>query len=125
MMIFINAVYKENVFPREYALNFLKLLNPIAPHITEELWEKLGNDNVIANEIWPSYDEEKTINKTLEIGVQVNGKLRGTINVEKDASKEVLENLALNEENVIKHIEGKTIVKVIVVPNRIVNIVVK
>ena len=124
-MIFINAVYKENVFPREYALNFLKLLNPIAPHITEELWEKLGNDNVIANEMWPSYDEEKTINKTLEIGVQVNGKLRGTINVEKDASKEVLENLALNEENVIRHIEGKTIVKVIVVPNRIVNIVVK
>ena len=125
MMIFINAVYKENVFPREYAFNFLKLLNPIAPHITEELWEKLGNDNVIANEIWPSYDEEKTINKTLEIGVQVNGKLRATINVEKDASKDVLENLALNEENVIKHIEGKTIVKVIVVPNRIVNIVVK
>ena len=125
MMIFINAVYKENVFPREYALNFLKLLNPVAPHITEELWEMLGNDNTIAYEKWPTYIEEKTINNTLEIGVQVNGKLRSTISVEKDSSKEVLEELALNEENVKKHIDGKTIVKVIAVPNRIVNIVVR
>ena len=125
MMIFINAVYKENVFPKEYALNFLKILNPIAPHITEELWEMLGNDNTIAYEKWPTYEEAKTINNTLEIGVQVNGKLRGTIKVEKDSSKELLESLALNEENVKKHLEGKEIVKVIVVPNRIVNIVVK
>ena len=125
MMIFINAVYKEEVFPREYALNFLKLLNPIAPHITEELWSLLGNDSTISNETWPIYDEEKTISKSLEIGVQVNGKLRATINVEKDSPKEELEQLALNEENVKKHIEGKDILKVIVVPNRIVNIVVK
>ena len=125
MMIFINTVYKEEVFPREYALNFLKLLNPIAPHITEELWNLLGNDNIIANETWPTYDDAKTVTNTLEIGVQVNGKLRATINVEKDSSKELLEELALKEENVIKHIEGKTIVKVIVVPNRIVNIVIK
>ena len=125
MMIFINAVYKENVFPKDYALNFLKLLNPIAPHITEELWQNLGNSNTIAYEAWPIYEEAKTINNTLEIGVQVNGKLRGTIKVEKDSSKELLESLALNEENVKKHLDGKTIVKIIVVPNRIVNIVVK
>ena len=125
MMIFINAVYKEEVFPLEYAKNFLKMLNPIAPHMTEELWSMLGESNTIAYEEWPVYDEAKTINNTLEIGVQVNGKLRATITVEKDSSKEVLEKLALSEENVMKHLEGKEVVKVIAVPNRIVNIVVK
>ena len=125
MMVFVNACYKENVLPKEYALNFLKLLNPIVPHITEELWNILGNNNTIANESWPEYDEEKTIENNIEIGVQVNGKLRATINVEKDADKNVLEDLALKEENVINHTNGKDIVKIIVVPNRIVNIVVK
>lgn len=125
MMIFINAVYKEGVFPREYALSFLKLLNPIAPHITEELWSLMGNSNTISYEAWPVYDETKTVNNTLEIGVQVNGKLRATISVEKDASKETLESLAMSNENVLKHLDGKEIVKVIAVPNRIVNIVVK
>ena len=125
MMIFINAVYKEEVFPLEYAKNFLKMLNPIAPHMTEELWSMLGGTNTIAYESWPVYDEAKTINNTLEIGVQVNGKLRATITVEKDSSKEVLEKLALSEENVVKHLEGKEVVKVIAVPNRIVNIVIK
>ena len=125
MMIFINAVYKETVFPKAYALNFLKLLNPIAPHITEELWSLMGHDNTIAYEPWPVYDEEKVKENELEIGVQVNGKLRGTIKVEKDADKEILEKLSKDEENVKKHLEGKQIVKVIVVPNRIVNIVVK
>ena len=125
MMIFINAVYKEEVFPLEYAKNFLKMLNPIAPHMTEELWSMLGGTNTIAYEEWPVYEEAKTINNTLEIGVQVNGKLRATITVEKDSSKEVLEKLALSEENVMKHLEGKEVVKVIAVPNRIVNIVIK
>ena len=125
MMVFINACYKEDVFPKEYALNFLKLLNPTAPHITEELWNLLGNNNTISYETWPTYDEEKTINNEVEIGVQVNGKLRGTIKVEKDSTKENLESLALEDENVKKHIEGKTIVKIIAIPNRIVNIVVK
>jgi leucyl-tRNA synthetase len=125
MMIFINAVYKEEVFPREYALSFLKLLNPIAPHITEELWSLMGNDNTIAYEVWPSYDEEKTIDDEIEIGVQVNGKLRATIKINKDEDKSRVEELALNEENVKRNITGKEVVKVIVVPNRIVNIVVK
>jgi len=125
MMVFINACYKEEVLPKNYALNFLKLLNPIAPHMTEELWQLLGNDNTISYEKWPTYDEAKTINDEVEIGVQVNGKLRGTIKVEKDAPKEVLETEALKDENVLKHTEGKTIVKVIAIPNRIVNIVVK
>ena len=125
MMIFINAVYKENVFPREYAEGFIKLLNPIAPFMTEEIWEKLGYTETIANESWPTYDEEKTSNDTLEIGVQVNGKLRASIQIVKDEDKESVIEKAMKEENVLKHIEGKEVVKTIVVPNKIVNIVVK
>ena len=125
LMIFVNAVYKEEVFPYEYAEGFIKLLNPIAPFITEEIWEMLGHSNTIAYEVWPVYDEEKTQNDQLEIGVQVNGKLRGTIKVKKDEDKKIVEELAMNEENVKKHLDGMEIVKVIVVPNRIVNIVVK
>ena len=125
MMIFINAVYKENVFPREYAEGFIKLLNPIAPFMTEEIWEKLGHESTIANETWPTYDDEKTVDDSLEIGVQVNGKLRATIKIVKDEDKESVIEKSLKEENVIKHIEGKEVVKTIVVPNKIVNIVVK
>ena len=125
MMIFINAVYKEEKFPREYALNFLKLLNPIAPHITEELWNSMGNNNTITYESWPTYDESKTTSDELEIGVQVNGKVRATIKVNKDEDKKVVEQIALDQENVKKFTEGKEIIKIIVVPNRIVNIVVK
>ena len=125
MMIFINAVYKENVFPLEYAEGFIKLLNPIAPFMTEEIWEKLGHTQTIANEAWPTYDEEKTVDDSLEIGVQVNGKLRATINIVKDEDKDLVIKKALNEENVLKHLEGKEVVKTIVVPNKIVNIVVK
>ena len=125
MMIFINAVYKEEVFPVEYAEGFIKLLNPIAPFITEEIWEKLGHNETIANESWPTYDEEKTIDDSIEIGVQVNGKLRASIKIVKDEDKDSVIEKALAEENVKKHIEGKEVVKTIVVPNKIVNIVVK
>ena len=125
MMIFINAVQKENVFPKEYAEGFVKLLNPLCPHITEEIWERLGHNNTIAYEPWPTYEEEKTIDDTITIGVQVNGKLRGTIDIAKDAPKEEVEELAKSNENVKKFIESLEIVKVIVVPNKIVNIVVK
>ena len=125
LMIFINAVYKEEILPKKYAEGFVKLLNPIAPFITEEMWQMLGHDDTIAYESWPTYDKEKVVENELEIGVQVNGKLRATIKVKKDEEKSIVESLALMEENVKKHIEGKEIVKIIVVPNRIVNIVVK
>ena len=125
MMIFINAVNKEEKFPREYAEGFIKLLNPLCPHITEEIWERLGHNETIAYEKWPTYDEEKTIEDNITIGVQVNGKLRGTIDIKKDASKEEVEELAKANENVKKFTDGLEIVKVIVVPNKIVNIVVK
>ena len=124
-MIFMNAVYKESIFPKEYAEGFVKLLNPIAPHITEELWSMLGHSDTIAYEPWPVYDEAKTKDNTIKIGVQVNGKVRGTIDVEEGESEEVTREKALGDENVKRHLEGKEIVKIIVLPGRIVNIVVK
>lgn len=126
MMIFINAVNKEEVFPKVYAEGFIKLLNPLCPHITEEIWNVVfKHDNTIAYEKWPEYDETKLEDSDITIGVQVNGKLRGTINIPKDLSKEDIEKKAMENENVIKFIEGKDIVKVIVIPGKIVNIVVK
>ena len=126
MMIFVNAIQKENVIPKTYAEGFIKLLNPLCPHITEEIWSTvLKHDGTIAYEKWPVYDEEKIKEDVITIGVQVNGKLRGTIDVNKDSSKEEIENIAKNQENVKKTIEGKEIIKVIVVPGKIVNIVIK
>ncbi len=125
MMIFINAVYKEDVFPLEYAEGFVKLLNPVAPHITEELWEMLGHNETIAFASWPTYDEAKIIEDTKEIAVQVNGKVRATITISIDEDEDSIKNKALKAENVLKHTEGKEIVKVIVIKGKIVNIVVK
>ena len=123
MMIFINAVYKQEVFPSEYALGFLKLLNPIAPHITEELNELLGNSEILATSSWPKYEDSKLVVNTIEMAVQVNGKLRGTIKVNKDEDDEVVKAAAFELDNVKSNTEGKEIKKVIVVKNRIVNIV--
>ena len=126
LMVFVNAVYKDKNFPRKYAEGFIKLLNPIAPHITEELWNKvLGHDNTIAYEPWPTYDASKLVQTEFNIAVQVNGKLRGTITVDVNDSEEVIKQKALLNENVKKHVEGKEIVKIIVIKNKIVNIVVK
>ncbi len=125
MMIFINAVYKENIFPKEYALNFLKLLNPIAPHITEELWNKLGNNDTISYQTWPSFDESKIKDEEFEMIVQVNGKVRGKIVVSIDTTEEEMKELALNIENVKVHTDGKEIVKIVTIPKKLVSIVVK
>lgn len=126
MMIFVNALYKEEFIPREYAKGFMKLLNPVAPHITEEIWhEVLGHENTITYETWPTYDESKLVEDTYTMVVQVNGKVRGKIEVSTNASKEEMESLAMSIENVKKNIEGKEIVKVITIPSKLVNIVVK
>lgn len=125
MMIFINAVYKEDEFPLEYAINFVKLLNPIAPFMTEEIWQMLGHDKTIAYETWPTYDIEKTKEDEFEMVVQVNGKVRGKIVVSMDTSKEEMEVLAKELDNVKKYINGKEIIKIITVPKKLVNIVIK
>ena len=123
IMIFVNLAYKEEFIPREYAEGIVKIFNPIAPHVTEELWSILGHSNTIAYEAWPTFDESKTIDNTINLPIQVNGKLRGTIEVEKDASEDVIKPLA--HEKVSASLEGKTIVKEIYVKNKIYNIVVK
>ena len=125
MMIFINAVYKEEVFPKEYAEGFVKLLNPVAPHIGEELWEMLGHDNTIAFEAWPTWDESLLGEAEKEIAVQVNGKVRATVMIAVDEAEDSIKEKALAEENVKRHIAGKEVVKVIVIKGKIVNIVVK
>ena len=125
MMIFINSVYKENELPKEYAIGFVKLISPICPHLGEELWSMLGHDETIAYEEWPKYDEEKTIENTKKIAVQINGKVRATIEVTDKETTDEIKEKALQEENVKKYLEGKEIVKEIVIPNKIVNFVIK
>ena len=125
LMIFVNACYKENELPKEYMEGFLKLFNPVCPHITEELWERLGHNNTISNESWPIYDEEKTREDEYEMVVQVNGKVRGKVSINSEASKEEMEEKAKEIPNVLNFIQDKEIVKIIVVPKKIVNIVVK
>ena len=126
LMVFVNAVYKEENLPRKYAEGFIKLLNPLCPHITEEIWQKyLGHNNTISYENWPTYDEAKTINEEYEMVVQVNGKVRGKIFVAIDTSKEEMVSLAKEIENVQNYTNGKEIVKIITVPKKLVNIVVK
>lgn len=125
LMIFINAVYKEEVLPKKYAEGFVKLLSPVCPYMAEELWEMLGHNNTITYEAWPEYDEAKTIEDEIEIPVQVNGKVRATIKAHKDATAEEVEELVLANEDVIKFTNGLQIVKKIYVPGRIFTVVVK
>ena len=125
MMIFINACYKETSLPKEYMEGFIKLFNPVCPHLGEELWNRLGHNNTISYEPWPKYDIEKTKDDTFEMVVQVNGKVRGKIEVSMETSKEEMEKLAIDIPNVQNFTDGKEIVKIIVVPKKLVNIVVK
>ena len=125
MMAFINEVYEYGSITRDELVTFIKLLNPFAPHLTEEIWESMGKETFLSLEKWPEYDESKTVENTIEIAVQINGKLRSTITIAKDSSKEDAILCAKTDEKVTEGLEGKTIVKEIYVPGRIVNIVVK
>lgn len=125
LMVFVNEAYKVDALPVEYVEGFVKLLAPIAPHMMAEIWEKLGHAETLTYAAWPTYDEKFLVDDTVEVIVQVNGKLRAKLQVAKDIDKDTLQDLALNDENVLKFTEGKNIVKVIVVPGKIVNIVVK
>ena len=121
MMIFINALQKETNFPREYAEGFLKLLNPVCPYITEELWEQLGHNKTISYEQWPTFDESKMVVDTVEVPIQVNGKLRGKITINKTASEDEVKAKALEE---VKDYIANGVKKIIYIPGRIFNIVV-
>lgn len=123
MMELVNEFYKKGSVTRDEFKILLTLLNPVAPHITEELWEKMGEKGRIYQQAWPDYDEAKTKESVIEIGVQVNGKVRGTVALSVDISKE--DALAAGKEAVADKIAGKQIVKEIYVPGRILNIVVK
>lgn len=126
LMIFMNAVSKEEVLPKEYAVGFIKLLYPICPFICEEMYSIIdGSEDTLTYASWPKYDEKKALLDEVTIAVSVNGKLRATFSVSKDTDKDELLKLAKEQENVIKHIEGHEILKEIVVPNKIVNIVIK
>ena len=109
----------------EVLRNIVIMLSPFVPHFCDELWEAMGETGFLFNAPWPEYDEKLTIADEITMAIQVNGKVRGSISVERTASKEDIEKMALAVENVQKHTEGKTVAKVIVVPGKIVNIVVK
>ncbi len=122
MMIFMNECYKNAHIKKEYLEGFVKLLNPLAPHLTEELWSRLGHDKTIAYEPWPTFDSAKATVNMVTVVVQVNGKLRDKMEVNKGISKEELEKMALSNEKVKSYITGD-IKKVIVVPDKLVSIV--
>ena len=125
IMIFVNAIYKEKVLPLKYAESLVKLLNPICPFMTEEIWSMLGHTNTIAYEKWPEYDPSKLKEDKIKLPVSVNGKLRGNIEIDENLSKEEILKLAKQEENVSKYLDNHEIVKEIYVPNKILNIVIK
>ena len=124
MMVFVNAATQAKSAPKEVVKTFLRLLAPYAPHIAEELWARLGEATLIAHASWPICDPEALKREEVTIVVQVNGKLRGRVQLAVDATNEEAEAAALADERVQNHITGKTVRKVIVVPNRLVNIVV-
>src|SRR5699024_7642394 len=133
---FVNILYEYTNSKKEYTdvdkavLSFameslIKLMSPIVPHITEEAWCDLGGKDSVHLSEWPKYDEKLAVTKSITVVIQVNGKLRDKLEVEPDLDKSILEKLALENDKAKAFMEGKQVVKVIVVPNRLVNIVVK
>ncbi|TMN21222.1 leucine--tRNA ligase [Lentibacillus cibarius] len=123
LMVFINEGYKAEIIPKKYVEGFVKLLSPVAPHLSEEMWQVLGYTETISYEKWPQYDESKLVEDEVEVVLQVMGKVRAKMNVSKDISKEELEKQALEHEKIQEFLEGKTVRKVIVVPGKLVNVV--
>ena len=124
LMIFMNAVQKEEVLPKKYAEGFVKMLYPIAPFVTEEIWNRFGHNNTITYEEWPSFDESKLVEDSFEVVIQVNGKVRGKMTVTSSDTEEDIKKNAKEIDNVKKYLDGE-IIKEIVVPKKLVSFVIK
>ena len=127
MMVFVNDVYKNGTCPREYAEGFIKMISCIIPHVGEEIWQALGHDKTIAYEPWPTYSEEKCKDSEITLAVQVNGKMRGTVVMEADLDNDTVVANVLADEKIQKFLEkqGGSIIKTIVVKNKLANLIVK
>ncbi|WP_412988334.1 leucine--tRNA ligase [Pediococcus siamensis] len=123
MMVFVNECYKADALPLTYMEGFVKMLSPVVPHVAEELWQLLGHDDTITYEAWPTFDESKLEEATVQVVLQVNGKVRSHMTVAKDTAQAKLEELALADETLQEWLAGKTVRKVIAIPNKIVNVV--
>ena len=125
LMTLLNAIYDHGSLTKNELETYLKLLSPFAPHIAEEMWENIGNTGFVSTSAWPEWDESKTVDATVEYAVQVLGKLRGTVVVPAGAGKEEVLEAAKNSGKIAPFIEGKTVVKEIFVPGKLVNLVVR
>ena len=127
MMVFVNEVYKAGTCPRAYAEGFLKMISCIIPHVGEEIWQVLGHDKTIAYESWPTYSEEKCKDDEVTVAVQINGKMRGTVQMAADLDEESVVANVVADEKIAKALEkqGGQIRKTIVVKNKLVNLIVK
>jgi leucyl-tRNA synthetase len=125
MMEFVNASMKEDVLPKQSAEAFILILAPFAPHLAEEIWSRLGHAETLAYATWPTYDESLLVEDTIEVPVQINGKMRGKIQVAADIGKDALAEAAKSDPKIAGHLEGKIIVKEIVIPGKMVNLVIK
>ncbi|HKL47442.1 MAG TPA: class I tRNA ligase family protein, partial [Candidatus Izemoplasmatales bacterium] len=125
LMALVNLYNKANEITKADYETLLKLLNAIAPHISEELWQKLGHDTLLVFEEFPKYDAKKLVEDEIELVLMVNGKLRDKVSVENNLKKDALEKIAMDSDKIKKYLQGKKVVKTIVVPNKLVNIVVK
>ncbi len=124
MMIFVNEFYKYETKPKDAMKKFVLCLAPFAPHISEELWQRLGETESVVFAGWPEFDEAKTVRQTIEFVVQVCSKIRARLQIKLDATEEEVKQIALANEQVQKYVDGKPIRKVIFVPNKLINIIV-
>ena len=125
MMALTNEIYEVGTLTVDELKSFIGILCPFAPHLCEEMWEMLGEKTLLSVSAWPTYDEAKTVDSVVEIGVQVNGKFRGTVSVPADATKEQIAEIVKADEKIASLIDGKTVVKEIIVPGKIANLIVK
>lgn len=125
MMIFVNEAYKSPIIYKGFIEGLVKLLSPVCPHICSEMWEILGNTDCLATATWPTFDENKLVDNEVTYAISVNGKLRDKALIDVNATEEEVKNIALSLEKVKAYTDGHQIVKVIVVPKKIVNIVIK